>query len=71
MGMRKDMNQRETHPRVDDRNRQQRVKLSRQFIYDLGYGVTSTAVEEQLQSLSLVPTEVRQSLFPTISNCLP
>lgn len=53
-----DMKQRQTLLRVDDHTRQSKIKTSRSFIYDSGYGVRSNAVENLLKEHSLVPTSV-------------
>ncbi|KAL4242656.1 hypothetical protein ABKN59_011437 [Abortiporus biennis] len=42
---------------IDDAWRRDKVETARKFIYDQEQGVTSKAVEDQLQEQSLVPTE--------------
>jgi hypothetical protein len=59
MGLSEDMAKRAANLRVDDADRRSRVEQAHQLIYESGLGVTSTAVEEQLKGLSLVPTKVR------------
>jgi hypothetical protein len=54
-----DIKQRETLARIDNNARQSKVAISRSHIYDLGYGIRSTAVENLLKEHSLVPTTVR------------
>jgi len=58
MGMHRDMAQRRTLIRIDDMKRQNRVKMAREKIYEKGYVVNSTVVEDLLQGDSLVPTTV-------------
>jgi hypothetical protein len=58
MGMRRDMAQRRTLARIDDVKRRNRVETAREKIYEKGYVVDSTAVEDLLQGDSLVPTAV-------------
>ena len=58
MGMRRDMTQRRTLARIDDVKRRNRVETAREKIYEQGYVVDSTAVEDLLQEDSLVPTAV-------------
>ena len=49
--------------REDDTTRQDKIKLSRKFIYEQGYVVNSKAVENLLKDESLVPTMVCISLL--------
>ncbi|KAG2741806.1 hypothetical protein P692DRAFT_201726163 [Suillus brevipes Sb2] len=56
LGMSLDIKQRETLARIDNNARQSKVVISRSHIYDLGYGIRSTAVENLLKEHSLVPT---------------
>jgi hypothetical protein len=58
MGMRGDMAQRRTLARIDDVKRRNRVETAREKIYEKGYVVDSTVVEDLLQEDSLVPTAV-------------
>ena len=58
MGMRQDMTQRRTLARVDDVKRRNHVERAREKIYEMGYVVDSTVVEDLLQEDSLVPTAV-------------
>ncbi|KAL6303260.1 hypothetical protein BKA93DRAFT_735257 [Sparassis latifolia] len=57
LGTAADMRQRETLRRVDDTERRRKVAQARKFVYDLGFAVNSTAVDNLLQSESWVPTE--------------
>lgn len=56
--MPRDMAQRVTMARIDDKARQGKVMSARRLIYDRGYIVTSTAIEGFLKDESLVPTAV-------------
>jgi hypothetical protein len=58
MGMHGDMAQRRTLARIDDVKRRNRVETARKKIYEKGYVVDSTVVEDLLQEDSLVPTAV-------------
>src|ERR1700679_993870 len=58
MGMRRDMTQRRTLARIDDVKWRNRVERAREKIYEMGYVVDSTVVEDLLQEDSLVPTAV-------------
>ena len=58
LGMSRDMKERDTLARVDDRVRQNKVKSARAHIYGSALGVTSTAVENLLRDQSLVPASV-------------
>ncbi len=57
LGTKKDMKVR-SGTRVDDKQRQDKIELSRSFIYNKGYNVNSKAVENLLKDQSLVPTRV-------------
>jgi hypothetical protein len=59
MGKSSDKSSRQRDIRVDSKNLQDKVATARSFIYDKGYGISSTHVEELLQGMSLVPTKVR------------
>jgi hypothetical protein len=59
MGLSEDMAKWTANLQVDDADRRSRIEKAHQLIYERGLGVTSTAVEEQLRGLSLVPTKVR------------
>ena len=56
MGMRRDMAQRMSLARVDNRERRSRIKAAREIIYVKGYKTDSKAVEDLLRCDSLVPT---------------
>ena len=58
LGMSRDMKERDTLARVDDRVRQNKVKSACAHIYGSALGVTSTAVENLLRDQSLVPASV-------------
>jgi len=58
MGMHRDMTQHRTLARIDNVKRRNRVETAREKIYEQGYVVDSTAVEDLLQEDSLVPTAV-------------
>lgn len=58
LGTKKDMRVR-SNVRVDNKERQDKINLSRTFIYEKGYVVNSQAVENLLKEQSLVPTKVR------------
>jgi hypothetical protein len=60
MGKEQDMKQRRTLPRVDDKDRKERVAEARKLIYDKRTAVNGKAVESILQFDSLVPISVRQ-----------
>jgi hypothetical protein len=59
LGMKSDRAQREKRLRTDDQDRRRKVKRSLSLIYDHGYAVDSTAVEDLLQEHSWVPANVR------------
>jgi len=50
---------RRTQVRRDDEDRQKKVEKPREFIYERGYVVGSSHVEDLLKQDSLVPTEAR------------
>ncbi|KIK32395.1 hypothetical protein CY34DRAFT_101573 [Suillus luteus UH-Slu-Lm8-n1] len=56
LGLPLDMKQRQTLARIDNDARKSKVTVARSHIYDLGYGIRSTAVENLLKEHSLVPT---------------
>ncbi|KAI0077095.1 hypothetical protein K474DRAFT_1662200 [Panus rudis PR-1116 ss-1] len=56
LGQVQDQQFRVDNARQDDHARREKVQLARRFIYDLGYGITSKAVEDLLKPQSLVPT---------------
>jgi hypothetical protein len=58
VGMRRDMAQRRTLARIDDVKWRNLVEKAREKIYEKGYVVDSTVVEDFLQEHSLVPTVV-------------
>ena len=58
MGMRQDTAQRKTLAWIDDVKRHNRVEIACEKIYENGYVVDSTVVENLLQEESLVPTAV-------------
>lgn len=58
LGTRADREIRTTQQRIDNRTRQDAVKLAKRLI-GKGLGVESSAVERLLKPESLVPTEVR------------
>ena len=58
LGMARDMKERNTLARIDDRVRQNKIKSARAHIYDSELGITSTSVEGLLKDQSLVPTTV-------------
>ena len=58
VGMHRDMAQRRTLTRIDDMKRHNHVEMACKKIYEKGYVVDSTAVEDLLQEDSLVPTAV-------------
>jgi hypothetical protein len=57
------MTQRRTLARVDDVKRRNLVERAREKIYEMGYVVDSTVVEDLLQEDSLVPTAVYAFFF--------
>jgi hypothetical protein len=58
MGMKRDMKQRETLARVDDKSRRRKVATARDIIYNKNYAVNTNNVETLLMPQSLVPTTV-------------
>jgi hypothetical protein len=58
LGMARDITQRATMTRVDDSQRRSIVFAARRIIYELNLQVNSTAVENLLREISLVPTVV-------------
>jgi len=52
-----DMEIRRTQARCDDEDRQKKVEKACEFIYEKGYVVSSSHVEDLLKEESLVPTE--------------
>ena len=60
----KDLEIRRTQARRDDEDRQKKVEKARKFIYEKGYVVNSSHVEDLLKEESLVPTKVCISTFP-------
>jgi hypothetical protein len=56
--MHQDMAQHRTLTGIDDMKRHNRVETAHEKIYEKGYVVDSTAVEDLLQEDSLVPTAV-------------
>lgn len=59
LGMARDRAQRVTMARVDDSQRRNLVSAARKFIYEKNLQVNSSAVENLLRGMSLVPTAVR------------
>ena len=59
LGMARDIKERGTLVRIDDRVRQNKIQSACAHIYEVGLGVTSVAVEDLLKDQSLVPTSVR------------
>jgi len=55
--------QRREHARIDTPSRQQKVDMTREWIFEKGYGVKSAAVERVLGPESLVPTRVTNNIF--------
>lgn len=58
--MKRDVAQRASLARVDDKQRRSKVSQARKHIYDKNYAVNSEAVEVLLRPQSLVPTAVCQ-----------
>jgi hypothetical protein len=58
MGTVRDMQQRQTHARVDDNYMRNRIEMARKIIYEQNFAVDTRAVEELLKPFSLVPTLV-------------
>jgi hypothetical protein len=58
MGMKRDMKQRETLARVDDKSRRRKVATARDIIYNKNYAINTNNVETLLMPQSLVPTTV-------------
>ena len=58
MGMKRDMKQRETLARVDNKSRRQKVAAAWEIIYNKNYAVNTNHVEALLMAQSLVPTTV-------------
>jgi hypothetical protein len=63
VGKPSDMDIRQSRARKDDEDRQSRVRAARSLIYQKGYVVNSTHVEDLLKADSLVPTEASFSVF--------
>ena len=61
MGTRADMQRRIKTLRRDNLSRQKLIRQARSLIFNEGKAVGNNAVNELLQSESLVPTEVRQT----------
>ncbi|KAL4247850.1 hypothetical protein ABKN59_007538 [Abortiporus biennis] len=57
IGYIRDANRHVDAAHIDNAWRRNKVETARKFIYDQGRGITSKAVEDQLQEQSLVPTE--------------
>ncbi len=51
------MELRRTQSRRDDEERRNKVKKAREYIYEKGYVVSSSYVEDLLKETSLVPTK--------------
>ena len=58
MGTPRDLERRQ-NLRLDDKDRQRRIKKARHLMYAKGVPVTSKKIEELLSEKSLVPTHVR------------
>jgi hypothetical protein len=58
MGMKRDMQQRESLARVDDEARRRKVDTAREIIYRKNFAINNRAVKTLLQEHSLVPTSV-------------
>jgi hypothetical protein len=58
LGMARDMTQRVTMARTDNSQLRTRVSAARKLIYEKNIQVNSTAVENLLKEMSLVPTVV-------------
>ena len=65
-----DMEIRQARARKDDEDRQNRVKAARSLIYQKGYVVNSTHVDDLLKVDSLVPTEASFTVFLPVSTPL-
>ena len=59
-----DMEIRRSQTRRDDEDRQKKVKKACSFIYEKGYVVNSSHVEDLLKEESLVPTKASLPSFP-------
>lgn len=59
LGMPQDRQQRRTRSRVDTLQRRAKVTSARKLLYDGGYRVGSSAVENILKEDSLVPNQVK------------
>lgn len=58
MGTQQDMTQRQLLVRVDDNNRQNKIRDARKLIYERNYAVDSAPVQALLKDESLIPTTV-------------
>ena len=58
LGLPADMENRTKMVRIDDVCRQNKIQAARSLIYNKGYVVNSTHIEDLLKDESLVPTEV-------------
>jgi hypothetical protein len=67
MGTPEDKAQRTAGARLDNEERRQTVAKARKYIYDEGYVVNSTKVENLLKPTSLVPTENAFSVFEDVN----
>jgi len=63
MGSRRDEQRRRTL-RIDDNIRRQKIELTRTFIFEKGYPVGHDAINNILDSQSLVPVRVRHPYSP-------
>lgn len=69
VGMPPDMEIRQSRARKDDEDRQNHVKAARSLIYQKGYVVNSTHMDDLLKVDSLVPTEASFTAFFTSFYC--
>jgi hypothetical protein len=58
IGTKTDAKQRIKLARVDSEDRREKIEIARKLMFEGGFNITSSKIEDLLQSTSLVPTRV-------------